>query len=196
MVCYARPATWLAAIVMAAWLVFSRPVGHFLDTAALMAVVTLATAAAAVAAALAFAAFASTRRRRAAAGGCVNCQFRCQHAMTGPPRRLWLVTTVDRRPPGHVSAVGGVDRGPDRLDRGRPTRMGRPAPVAGPPVRPLLPIRPVEPRPVRDKDLERVPAGSAPRWPDQPVHRAGRVSHREPGTVARARARERVGSPV
>ena len=84
MVCYARPASLLAVIVAVAWLAFAGPVSHFFSTAAVLAAVLTATAAAAVIATLAFAAFMSTRHRRAAAGGCVNCRFRCQHAMTGP----------------------------------------------------------------------------------------------------------------
>jgi hypothetical protein len=90
LVCYARPASLLAAIVAVAWVVFARPVSHFFGTAAVLAAVLTATAVAATAAALAFAAFMSVRHRRAAAGGCVNCRFRCQHAMTGyqgPGRR-------------------------------------------------------------------------------------------------------------
>ena len=82
MVCYARPASLLAAIVAVAWLVFARPASHFFGTAVLAGALT-ATAVAATAAALAFAAFMSIRHRRAAAGGCVSCRFRCQHAMTG-----------------------------------------------------------------------------------------------------------------
>ena len=97
MVCYARPASLLAAIMAVAWLVFSGPVSHFFSTAAVMVAVLVATASAAVAAALVFATFMSTRRRRAGAGGCVSCRFQCQHAMTG--QRLWLVTTTDRREP-------------------------------------------------------------------------------------------------
>ena len=83
LVCYARPASLLAAIVVVAWVVFAGPASHFFSTAAVLAAVLTATAVAATAAALAFAAFMSTRHRRAAAGGCVNCRFRCQHAMTG-----------------------------------------------------------------------------------------------------------------
>ena len=74
MVCYARPASRLAALLIVALLVFGRSVGHFLDTAAILVAALAATGGAAIAAALVFAAFASTRRRRAAAGG------RSQHA--------------------------------------------------------------------------------------------------------------------
>lgn len=84
MVCYARPASLLAAIVAIAWLVLARPASHFFSTAAVLAAVLTAAAVAAVAATLAFAVFMSVRHRRAAAGGCVSCRFRCQHAMTGP----------------------------------------------------------------------------------------------------------------
>ncbi len=84
MVCYARPASWLMAIVTVAWLVFSGPVSHFFGTAAAMVAVLTATAGAAVAAALVFTTFMSTRHRRAAAGGCVNCRFRCQPGLGTP----------------------------------------------------------------------------------------------------------------
>jgi hypothetical protein len=173
MVCYARPASRLAAILIVAWLVFARPVSHFFDTAALMVTVTLATVGAAVAAALVFAAFMSTRRRRASAGGCVSCQFRCQHAMT-ERRRPWLVTTTDRGAPGPVLA------GP-----GGPGRRGE-VPVRS--VSVLLPVPAVR---------SAGPAGplaapgcgpAAPRWPDRPAYRSGQAG--------RAPVRERAGSPA
>ena len=107
MVCYARPASLLAVIVAVAWLAFAGPVSHFFSTAAVLAAVLTATAAAAVIATLAFATFMSTRHRRAAAGGCVNCRFRCQHAMTGTgPGRLWLVRRTDRQPAGYQGPDG------------------------------------------------------------------------------------------
>jgi len=100
MVCYARPASRIAAVVLVVFLLFGRPVSHLLGTAALLVAITVATAGAAIAAASAFAAFLSTRRGRAAAGGCVGCQHRCQHAMTDQPQRLRLVGTADRGPAG------------------------------------------------------------------------------------------------
>ena len=96
MVCYARPASRMAALLLVVFLVFGRSAGHFLDSAALFVAIAVAVAVAAVAAAVAFTMFLSVRRRRAAAGGCVSCQLRCQHAMTEQPRRLLLVSTVDR----------------------------------------------------------------------------------------------------
>jgi len=110
MVCYARPAIRMAALLLVLFLAFGRPAEHYLDSVALFVAIAVAVAVAAVAAAVAFTMFLSVRRRRAAAGGCVSCQLRCQHAMTEQPRRLLLVSTVDR------SAASGpaAPRWPDR----------------------------------------------------------------------------------
>jgi hypothetical protein len=101
MVCYARPLFRMTVIAVAALLVFGGPLRHLLGTVEFVVAATAVTAVLAVASALAFAAVMSTRRGRAAAGGCVHCRFRCQHAMTeaaaGRPSRLWLVATADRR---------------------------------------------------------------------------------------------------
>ena len=182
MVCYARAASRLAVILVVAWLVFARPVGHFFDTAALAVAVTAATAGAAVAAALVFATVISTRSRRAAAGGCVNCRFRCQHAMTGQARRFWLVTTADRGAPAPAP--------------GHPGPSGRPGGAPGRSVPVLLPmpaVRPADPG---------TPSLAAPRWPDRPLLRTalhGTAVHRT-GQAARPAVhvprRERAGSPA
>jgi hypothetical protein len=134
MVCYARPAGRMAAIILLVFLVFSRPISHYFDAAALVVAITVAIAVAAAAAAVAFGVFLTVRRRRAAAGGCVSCQLRCQHAMTEQPRRL-LISTVDRGPAG--------PRWPDR-----------PAYRTGP-VAPQRPSRPEGHSPARER------AGSA-----------------------------------
>jgi hypothetical protein len=96
MVCYTRPAIRLAAFLLVVFVVFGHHAGHFFDAAGLMVAVAVAVGCAAVAAVLAYVMFLSVRRRRAAAGGCVSCQFRCQHAMTEQPRRLLMVSTVER----------------------------------------------------------------------------------------------------
>jgi hypothetical protein len=161
MVCYARPASWLAAIAVVAFLILGRPVGHFLDTAAVAVALTVVIAGAAVATALALAAVMSTRRRRAAAGGCVSCQFRCQHAMTESSRRSWLVTTVDRRAsiPAPVP-VAGHSAAPDRS-----APVFLPMPSAGP-------ARPGTRPGGRGAAVTPVTCGSAaPRWPDRPARR-------------------------
>ena len=153
MVCYARPASRFAGLLIVALLVFGRPVSHFLDTAAILVAALAATGGAAIAAALVFAAFASPRHRRAAAGGCVSCQFRCQHAMTSAPRRPWLVTTTDRHEPGPA----------------HPART----PPSGPPGPVLLPIPSIRPAGAAAATGAGAAgaAGAAPHWPDRPLHR-------------------------
>ncbi len=188
MVCYARPASRLVAIVFVAWLVFAVPASHFLSTAALATAVLVAAVGAAVAAAVAVATFTSVKRRRAAAGGCVTCQFRCQQAMTEPARRLRLVTTTDRRPPGSTAGHPGVAGRPD-LTAARSVSVRLPMPTvrsataapatAAPATAASLPV-----------DL------AAPRWPDRPAYRAGPASHRVPAAAAHVAPRERVGSPA
>ena len=123
MVCYARPAIRMAAIVLVVLVILGRAgahlfPGHFFGTAALIIAVTAAAGGAAVAAALAFAAFGSIRRRRAVAGGCVHCQFRCQHAMTEQPRRRPVARA------GQASGRGG--HAPVAGPPGLPSRGGRP----------------------------------------------------------------------
>ena len=170
MVCYARPAGWLAAILVVSWLVFAEPVSHFFDSAALVAAVAAATVGAAMVAALVVGTFMVTRRRRAAAGGCVNCQFRCQHAMTEQTRRSWLVTTTDRRSPG-----------PAPGQPGSPGRQGV-APVRSVPI--LLPMPAVRSATPAAADVSGL---AAPQWPDRPAYRSGQVSHQ---------AAERAGAPA
>jgi hypothetical protein len=92
MVCYARPALRMAAIILVLLVILDRSgahlfSGHFFGTAGLIAAVAVAAGAVAAAGALGFAVISSIRRRRAVAGGCVHCQFRCQSAMTGQPHR-------------------------------------------------------------------------------------------------------------
>ena len=159
MVCYARPASRLVAIIFVAWLVFAVPARYFLSTAALATAVLAVATVAAVAAAVAVATFTSVKRRRAAAGGCVTCQFRCQQAMTEPARRLRLVTTTDRTAPGHLGVRGRQEHEPARS-----------APV----LLPTPTVRSAASAAAADSGL------AAPRWPDRPAYRAaGRAAPRE-----------------
>jgi hypothetical protein len=120
MVCYARPAGRFAVLLVGVLLVFGRPLSHFLDTAAFLAVATVSTGAAAIGAVLVFGAFMSTRRRRAANGGCVSCQFRCQHAMTEPdPRTPDRTGPVLLPMPSIPDADPAAPRWPDRPLRTR-----------------------------------------------------------------------------
>jgi hypothetical protein len=142
MVCYARPAGRFAVLLVGVLLVFGRPLSHFLDTAAFLAVATVTTGAAAIAAVLVFTAFMSTRRRRAAGGGCVSCQFRCQHAMTEPDPRT-------RRPRGYRGY-----RRPWLVSTTRRSETPRTEPV-------LLPMPSIPSAGPADS--------AAPRWPDRPL---------------------------
>jgi hypothetical protein len=139
MVCYARPAIRMAAIVLVVLLILGRAgahlfPGHFFGTAALIIAVTAAAGGAAVAAALTFAAFGSIRRRRAVAGGCVHCQFRCQHAMTEQPRRRPVARAgqAEAAPPRWpVARAGQPEAAPPRWPDRPAYRAGPAAPPAG-----------------------------------------------------------------
>ena len=140
MVCYARPAIRMAAVVLVVLLILGRAgahlfPGHFFGTAALIIAVTAAAGGAAVAAALAFAAFGSIRRRRAVAGGCVHCQFRCQHAMTEQPRRR-PVARAGQAEPGHAPVAGpsGLPSGSGRAAGGAAAGHAERGERAGSPV--------------------------------------------------------------
>jgi hypothetical protein len=172
MVCYARPAGRMAAIILLVFLVFSRPISHYFNTAALVVAITVAIAVAAALAAVAFGVFLAVRRRRAAAGGCVSCQLRCQHAMTEQPRRLLMVSTVDR----------GVDRAPAATRA--PAAARNPASARNPAAA-RLPVSAVD------------HGASGPRWPDRPAHRTGPlVAQHASRPVARGPEQERAGSAV
>ena len=178
MVCYARPAGRMAAIILLVFLVFSRPISHYFNTAALVIAIAVAIAVAAALAAVAFGVFLAVRRRRAADGGCVSCQLRCQHAMTEQPRRLLMVSTVDR----------GADRAP--ASDWAPAATRAPAAARNPasarnPAAARLPVSAVDHGP------------SGPRWPDRPAHRTGPlVPQHASRPVARGPEQERAGSAV
>jgi hypothetical protein len=124
MVCYARPAFRMAALLLVVLVVFGRSAGHFLASTALIIGIAMAVGGAALAAAVAFTVFLSVRRRRAAGGGCVSCQLRCQHAMTEQPRRLLLVSMVDR---GAAGGSRGADSPAGRAGAAGPARPAGPA---------------------------------------------------------------------
>jgi len=158
MVCYARPAIRMAALVLVAFLVFERPVGHFFDAAALVVAIGVAVAVAAALAAVAFTVFLSTRRRRARAGGCVSCTLRCQHAMTEGPLRLRLVSITDR----NLSASPAAPSAPVAA----PVAAGVRAVV---PAGRSLPVVSVNGRTSPSSAVSSSPGH--PRWPDRPARR-------------------------
>jgi hypothetical protein len=139
MVCYARPALRMGAIVLVLLAIFGRSgthllSGHFLGTAGLIAAITVAAGGAAVAAALGWAAIGSIRRRRAVAGGCVHCQFRCQRAMTEqapgrPAVRAAAPTAAPPRWPDQPGYRPGVPS-PRTAPAEHSVRAGAPQPEA------------------------------------------------------------------
>ena len=95
MVCYLPGTGTLAVIGFAVYLVWHKAILHFLSVVGLGAEIALLLGAeAAVAVALIWTAR-MIRRRRAQAGACTTCRFRCQEALRGRPNLL--VNRVDRR---------------------------------------------------------------------------------------------------
>lgn len=134
MVCYARPALRMAAVLLVVFVVFGRSAGHFFNATGLLVALAVAVGGAALMAAVACAVFLSVRRRRAVTGGCVHCQLRCQHAMTEGSRRRLIASTAD-------TGATGVPRVPLRAPR-------QPVTAQAPrwPDRPALSSRPGERR--------------------------------------------------
>jgi hypothetical protein len=94
MVCYGRSTIGFVIAVVAVLVAFGGGAVRFLDVHALALSLAVVFGVAAVAAVGAFAAVRAIQHRRARAGGCVGCTYRCQHAMTGP---LTLVRVIDRQ---------------------------------------------------------------------------------------------------
>jgi hypothetical protein len=101
MVCYARRATWMSGITLGAIIVSGQAALHFLNVTALVISTSAVLGGSTLLAGVFYLSFRAVRRKRALAGGCVGCQFTCQHALTefaGIPAsgRPWLVRTIDR----------------------------------------------------------------------------------------------------
>jgi len=101
MVCYARRATWMSGITLGAIIVSGQTALHFLNVTALVVSTSAVLGGSTLLAGVFYLSFRAVRRKRALAGGCVGCQFTCQHALTefaGIPAspRPWLVRTIDR----------------------------------------------------------------------------------------------------
>ena len=95
MVCYAPGTGTLAVIGFAVYLVWHKAILHFFSMAGTtMEIILLLGAAALAAFALVWAAR-MIRRRRAQAGACTTCRFRCQEALKARPNLL--VNRVNHR---------------------------------------------------------------------------------------------------
>jgi hypothetical protein len=99
MVCYARRATGMLTIVLVTIALYGAGTAHFLNTAALLTSLAIVFGCAIVLACAGLVALRAVQHKRARAGACVRCRHRCQHAMTGPPQRLWLMSRAQRSLP-------------------------------------------------------------------------------------------------
>jgi hypothetical protein len=133
MVCYARQATGILSIAIVGLFLFGADTAHLFDVGGLLVSLAIVFGGAAVGAAAAFVTLRSVRRRRALAGGCVSCQLRCQHAMTGlEQQRMWLVSSAKREAPRAPQVFIPLQRLPVR---------GLPVPAADGPRWPERPTR-------------------------------------------------------
>ena len=98
MVCYARRATWITILGIIVLVLIGADQTHLFDVLGLLLTMAIVLGGATTGAVLTVLALRSVQRKRASAGACLTCEFRCQHALTGPPQRMWLISTVDRGP--------------------------------------------------------------------------------------------------
>jgi hypothetical protein len=99
MVCYARRATWITILGIIVLVLIGADQTHLFNVLGLLLTLAIVLGGATTGAALTVLALRSVQRKRASAGACLTCQFRCQHALTAPaPQRMWLISTVDRGP--------------------------------------------------------------------------------------------------
>ena len=95
MVCYVPGTSTLAVLGFAVYLVWHRAIMHFLSMVGIAMEVTLLLSTEVAVAIFLIWTARMIRRRRAAAGACTTCRFRCQEAMA--PRPNFFVNRVDRR---------------------------------------------------------------------------------------------------
>jgi hypothetical protein len=90
MVCYGPRLGTIAIAGAGAYVLLHRAIGRILHIAGLVMQIVLITCAAAAAVALLTWIVRTVQRRRAAAGACTTCRFRCQLSLTQRPARASL----------------------------------------------------------------------------------------------------------
>jgi hypothetical protein len=125
--------TTIAIIGAVVYVFFHRVIGHILHIAGMIFEITLITCAATAAAVLLVWTTRSIQRRRAAAGGCAQCRFRCQQPLTQRPHLP--VVQITGRQAGPVAALPQPAARP-----GIP--LARRAARAAQPARATQPVRP------------------------------------------------------
>ena len=97
MVCYARRAAWIAILGIVVLVMLGADETHLFNVVGLLLTFAIVLGGAAAGAGLSVLALRSVQRKRAAAGACVTCRFRCEHAMVPPQsQRIWLISAVNR----------------------------------------------------------------------------------------------------
>ena len=133
MVCYVPGTGTLAVLGFTVYLVWHRAIMHFLSMVGMAMEVTLLLSTEVAVAIFLIWTARMIRRRRAAAGACTTCRFRCQEAMA--PRPNFFVNRVDRRvsspPPVRRPALTCHPAAPILPSPALPALPGRP-PCAGP----------------------------------------------------------------
>ena len=177
MVCYLPGTGTFAVIGLAVYIIWHNAITHFLGVVGTATEIALVFGAeATVAIALIWTARV-IRRRRAQAGACTACRFRCQEALQGRPNLL--VNRVDRRiTPPAPARPAALTCHPAAPPLGR--RARRPAPAPRPPA-PPVPVPPT----AASRPAPRPTAAFAP----APASRPEQASHRSlaPGPAAPAR---------
>ena len=164
MVCYGPRLGTIAIAGAAAYVLLHRAIGRILHIAGLVMQIALITCAAAAVLALLAWTVRTVQRRRAAAGACTTCRFRCQQALTQRPQPVSLrpEPVSPRRepvPPG----LEPVPLHPEPVPQDPEPVPQHPRPV------------PLRPEPVLLR-LEHAPRqGPAARRPRRPAARAGRA---------------------
>ena len=190
MVCYAPGTGTLAVIGFAVYLVWHKAILHFLSMAGTTMEIILLLGAAALAAFVLVWTARMIRRRRAQAGACTTCRFRCQEALKARPNLL--VNRVDRRvTPPAVARRAALTCHPaapllSPLLNPLLSRRARPAlaaPAASPAPRPAPQPAPAMSRPASAAARPAVPAGASPAAPHSPAPAASHSPAVPPAAV-------------
>ncbi len=141
MVCYVPGTGTLAVLGFAVYLVWHRAIMHFFSMVGLAMEVTLLLSTEVAVAIFLIWTARMIRRRRAAAGACTTCRFRCQEALA--PRPNFFVNRVDRRvsPPPPVRRPALTCHPAAPILPVLPFRAGRRAPARHAAVPSAAPVR-------------------------------------------------------
>ena len=176
MVCYLPGTGTLAVVGFAVYLIWHRAIMHLLGLVGTATEIALLLGAAAAVAIVLIWTARTIRRRRAQAGACTTCRFRCQQALQARPNLL--VNRVDRRAlPAPARPVTrtchpaapllGVLR-PSARPAFISGRSATPVPVPSAPSRAAPASRPVPASRPAPASRPVVPTGE--RWPFAPRH--------------------------